>query len=163
MHSREYIDLGRIMDRIFQAAENMTDMFGEFDFEGKKRGEQRDFYSVYPFPPVNSYMTADKTLVFEFALAGYQDSDISLEFQGDSMVLNANAPAATCPDGEVMYFNRRLKYKTIVDQKYLVPEDKFDRDNAKAVFKNGILRVTIPPREVVKSATGTRIHIVNED
>ena len=141
----------------------MSEAFGDVNFDMKKRTENRDFYSVYPFPPVNTFMLADKTMVFEFALAGYQEADITLEFQGDSMVLNASPPPSVGADEDVIFFNRRLKYKTIVDQKYFVPEDKFDRENAKAVFKNGILRVTIPPRDVVKSAAGVRINIVNED
>ncbi len=163
MHNRDSLDLGRLLDQIFQATERFTNSFGDFGFEFQKHADHRNYYSFYPFPPANIYMLPDKTMIFEFALAGYRDTDISLEFQGEYMVLSANAPEQSIEGEEVIFFNRRLKFKTIPDQKYFVPEDKFDRESATAVFKNGILKVTIPPRDEVKNAAGVKIKIVNED
>ncbi len=163
MHNRDYVDLGTLLDQIFQATEEFTHTFGNFAFNQKERGEHRNYYSVYPFPPANIYMLQDKTMVFEFALAGYRDNDISLEFQGDYMVLSAHAPDAAPDSDEVIFFNRRLKYTEIPDQRYYVPEDKFDRETAKAVYRNGILKVTIPPREEVRNHEGVKITIINED
>ena len=163
MHNRDYLDLGRLLDQIFKATEQFTNSFGNYGFEARKNAEHRNYYSVYPFPPANIYMLNDKTMVLEFALAGYRDEDVSLEFQGDYMVLSANAPETEYDNDEVIYFNRRLKFKQLVDQKYFVPEDKFDRDEAKAVFKNGILKVSVPAREEVQNPAGVKIEIVNED
>ncbi len=163
MHNRDYMDLGRLMDQIFQATETFTNSFGDFGFQFQKDAEHRNYYSVYPFPPANIYMLPDKTMVFEFALAGYQDSDITLEFQGEYMVLSATAPEQSLDGEEVIFFNRRLKFKNIPEQKYFVPEDKFDREAAKAVYRNGILKVTIPPRDEVRNPQGVKIEIVNED
>jgi molecular chaperone IbpB/HSP20 family protein len=163
MHNRDYLDLGRVLDQIFQATEQFTNSFGDFGFEFQKQTDNRNYYSVYPFPPANIYMLPDKTMVFEFALAGYRDSDVSLQFQGENMVLSARAPENSVEGDEVIFFNRRLKYKDIPEQKYFVPEDKFNREEAKAVFKNGILRVTIPPRDEVQNPTGVKIEIINED
>lgn len=163
MPNRDYLDLGNLMDQIFQATETFTNSFGDFGFQFQKDADHRNYYSVYPFPPANIYMLPDRTMVFEFALAGYHDTDISLEFQGDNMVLSAEAPDQSPDSEEVIFFNRRLKYKTIPEQKYFVPEDKFDRESAKAVFKNGILKVTVPPREEVRDTQGVKIDIVNED
>lgn len=163
MHSRDYIDLGRVLDQIFQATEEFTKSFGPFAFDQKHKAEHRNYYSIYPFPPANIYLLSDKTMVFEFALAGYRDTDINLEFQGDNMVLSAQAPEAVTDSEDVMFFNRRLKYTDIPEQKYFVPEDKFDREAAKAVYKSGILKVTVPPREEVRSPKGVKISIINED
>ena len=163
MHNRNYLDLGNLMDQIFQATEEFTNSFGDFGFQFQKDAEHNNYYSAYPFPPANIYLLADRTLVFEFALSGYTDGDISLEFQGDHMVLSATAPAQPTPDGEVIYFNRRLKYKTIPSQRYYAPEDKFDREAAKAVFKNGILKVMIPSRDEVHNPQGVKIEIISED
>jgi HSP20 family molecular chaperone IbpA len=44
-------------------------------------------------PPVNSYSTRDGSLVFEFALAGIDESGVKVEFQGDYLVLSAKASA----------------------------------------------------------------------
>lgn len=163
MHNRDYMDLGRLLDQIFQATEQFTNSFGSFDFDLRKNAEHRNYYSGYPFPPADIYMLADKTMVFEFALAGYRDSDITLEFQGEYMVLSARAPESGSDDEQPIYFNRRLKFKDIPEQKYFVPEDKFDRESAKAVFRNGILRVSVPPRDEVRNPAGVKIEIVNED
>ncbi len=163
MHNRDYLDLGQLFDQIFKATEEFTNTFGDFGFDSRKNAEHRNYYSLYPFPPANIYMLPDRTIVFEFALAGYRDSDISLEFSGDFMVLSAKAPEQACDTEEVIFFNRRLKYKTIPEQKYFVPEDKFDRENAKAVFKNGILKVSVASREEIRDPDGVRIEIVSED
>lgn len=163
MHNRDYLDLGRLLDQIFQATEEFTNSFGTFAYNAKKQGDHRNYYSVYPFPPANIYMLSDKTMVFEFALAGYKDTDVQLEFQGEYMVLSARAPEQQVDTEEVIFFNRRLKYSDIPEQKYFVPEDKFDREQAKAVYKSGILKVTVPPREEVKNPEGVKINIVNED
>lgn len=163
MHNRDYMDLGRLMDTIFRATEEFTNTFGGFDFEVRKNTEGRDYYAAYPFPPANIYMTPDKTIVFEFALAGYSESDVSLQFQGDHMILSARAPHHAVDNEEVIFFNRRLKYRAIDDQRYYVPDDKYDREQARAVFRNGILRVTIPPRDQIQNPAGVKIEIVNEE
>jgi molecular chaperone IbpB/HSP20 family protein len=163
MHNRDYLDLGRLLDQIFQATEEFTTTFGGFGFDAGKNAEHRNYYSVYPFPPANIYMLPDKTMVFEFALAGYRDSDVQLEFQGENMVLSARAPDQTVDSDDVIFFNRRLKFSDIPEQKYFVPEDKFNREAARAVFKNGILKITVPPRDEVRNPTGVKIEIVNED
>lgn len=163
MHNRDFMDLGRLFDKIFETAESFSDQFGKFDMNFTKSGEHRDFYSIYPFPPVNTYMSPDKTMVFEFALAGYNESDITLQFQGDYMVLDASAPEQSPVDEDVIFFNRRLKFKPIVGQKYYVPADKFDHDSAKAVFKQGILKVSVPPKEDTTNPPGVKIEIVKED
>jgi len=158
------------MDDIFAAAENFRTTFSEnMENVGEKAKryakkwpweEEKDFYSFYSFPPANIYMTPERSISFEFALAGFQESDIDLEFKGDYMILNARAPET--PES-VSYLKRRLKFKDVVDQKYFVPDDKFDREKAKAVFKNGMLKVTVPPREEIQEQDGIKIEIINED
>jgi molecular chaperone IbpB/HSP20 family protein len=163
MKNRDFIDIGRIMDEIFEAAEDFTNAFTEgVHFrpgKGFKWGERRDFYPMYSYPPANVYMTDSKELVFEFALAGFREEDINLEFRGEYMFFSANPPKEFEDPGSVQYFKRRLKFKSIHEQKYYVPEDKFNREDVKAVFKNGILKVTVPPHEEVKTQEGVKIEI----
>jgi HSP20 family molecular chaperone IbpA len=109
MKGRGYVDLGSIFDEIFDAAQSFQDElhnnfqryghgfsrdrpFGPFDkgfFD-----ENTDYYPNYSYPPMNIYMSGDLSLSFEFALAGFEEKDISLSFQGDYMVFSAAAPAA---------------------------------------------------------------------
>jgi len=184
--ARNYMDLGSIFDEIFDAAQEFKDEFhrnfnkcdgsegfanGPFSFNRQYFDENTDFYPNYSYPPMNVFMTEDRSLVFEFALAGFDEKDISLSFQGDYMVFSAKIDGVQrAEDGQVKvqtdenvrYFKRRLKLKDIEKQKYFVPLDKYAQEKVKAVFKNGILRVTIPPKEEQDQNDGIKIEIVKE-
>jgi HSP20 family molecular chaperone IbpA len=183
------MDLGSIFDEIFDAAQDFKDEFhrnfnrcgpdgagfgqGPFGFGKQFFDENTDFYPNYSYPPMNAFMAEDRTLVFEFALAGFDEKDISLSFQGDYMVFSAkmsnavpeqfaDSPANFSGGENVRYFKRGLKMKDIEKQKYYVPLDKYAQDKVKAVYKNGILRVSIPPKEEPDINDGIKIEIVKE-
>ena len=101
-------------------------------------------------------------MVFEFALAGFDEKDIFLNFQGDYMVFNAKIGLDELPENDVRYFKRRLKLKDVEKQKYYVPADKFSQDRVRAVFRNGILKVTVPPKEESDAPEGIKIEILKE-
>jgi len=178
------MDLGTIFDDIFEAARDFHDEFRRnFNAHGEGCGpnqnegrqwifdENTDYYPNYSYPPMNVYMTADRSLIFEFAIAGFEEKDINLSFQGDYMVFSAfmppesASPDAASPRTEtgVRYFKRRLKMKDIEKQKYFVPLDKYAQDKVKAVFRNGILKVSIPPKEEPKQNDGIKIEIISGD
>jgi HSP20 family molecular chaperone IbpA len=52
--------------------------------------------------------------------------------------------------------------KDIEKQKYFVPLDKYAQEKVKAVYKNGILRVSIPPKDEPDQNDGIKIEIVKE-
>ncbi|GHV60207.1 hypothetical protein AGMMS49587_00840 [Spirochaetia bacterium] len=140
--------------------------------------ENTDYYPNYSYPPMNAYMTGDRSLIFEFALAGFDEKDISLSFQGDYMVFsakiaegeNTDLPESAAeaggrgspPEENLRYFKRRLKLKDIEKQKYFVPLDKYAQEKVKAVYKNGILKVCIPPKDEPDQSDGIRIEIIKE-
>jgi HSP20 family molecular chaperone IbpA len=175
------MDLGTVFDEIFEAAQTIQDEFQRkfTPFEREEHRDRRpywsfdehtDYYPNYSYPPMNVYMTADRSLIFEFALAGFDEKDISLSFQGDYMVFSATIPKPDSADCVVQeedcnnrYFKRRLKMKDILKQKYFVPLDKYAQEKVKAVYKNGILRVAIPPKDEPDQNDGIRIEIVKEE
>ena len=203
--TKGYIDLGTVFDEIFEAARDFQDEFRKnFNTRegcGRQRTESRwpegfslifdentDYYPNYSYPPMNIFMATDKSLGFEFALAGFDEKDIQLSFQGDYMVFSAAMPAESKtggrgegeesdqkferfgytiheahPDDNIRYFKRRLKLKEIEKQKYFVPLDKYAQEKVKAVFRNGILRITIPPKEEPDQNEGIKIEIVSGD
>ena len=171
------LDLGTIFDEIFEAARDFQNEFYQ-SFNGSRHGdnpwvfnENTDYYPNYSYPPMNVYMTADRSLIFEFALAGFEEKDICLSFQGDYMVFSASIPRpdSSCqdnianPEENIRYFKRRLKLKDIEKQKYFVPLDKYAQEMVKAVFRNGILSVTIPPKEEQDQSNGIKIEILSGD
>jgi len=111
---------------------------------------------------MNIYLTPERSIVFEFALAGFEESNLALVFQGDYMVFSARMGAEEQPGDNSRYIKRRLKLKDVEKQKYYVPADKFAQDKVKAVFRNGILKVTVPPREETEVGDGIKIEIMKE-
>ncbi len=180
--NRMYMDIGSIMDEIFEAAKDFGEKMKHFDpadipkcepkftstwfdqgqGQGQGAEENTDYYPNYSYPPMNIYMTQDRSIVFEFALAGFDEKDITLTFQGDYMVFAARIDIAGQSEEGVKYFKRRLKLKDVEKQKYYVPADKFDQEKVRAVFRNGILKITVPPKDVSDSADGIKIEIVRE-
>jgi HSP20 family molecular chaperone IbpA len=179
---RSYMDLGSIFDEIFDAAQEFKDECqykynrhksgeagfagGPFPFGKNPFDENTDYYPNYSYPPMNVFITENRTLVFEFALAGFDEKDINLSFQGDYMVfsakINSGEAEQNALESSVRYFKRRLKMKDIEKQKYFVPLDKYAQEKVKAVFKNGILRVSIPPKDEPDQGDGIKIEIVKE-
>jgi HSP20 family molecular chaperone IbpA len=167
--NRNYTDIGQIFDEIFDAARSFGDEFkrnfNDFNFEAqwKTCDENVDYYPNYSYPPMNMFMTQDRHLVFEFALAGFDEKNISLNFQGDYMVFSAAIDFPPETGESVKYFKRRLKLKDVEKQKFFVPADKYDQQKVKAVFKNGILKITVPPQEDLEQNSGVKIEIVREE
>ena len=158
-------DLGRIMDEAFKFAESFGAEFGQDAAEKMRQAAEHfgrgpfgnpDYYPAYLYPPSTIYLTRDKRLVLEVALAGFEEKDITVQFRGDHLLFSARAPRTEAEEG-VQYFKRRLKLKDIEEQRYYVPADKFDQAGTQAHFHNGLLRVVVPPREKVE--TGEEIHI----
>ncbi|WP_028972981.1 Hsp20/alpha crystallin family protein [Spirochaeta cellobiosiphila] len=201
MKDKIVIDLTKIMDEMFDAAQSVKDSFekGDFDFSNwedkmrdftghnKDRGkgpfhdhgrgpgrrqnsgawdDNMDFYPTYSYPPMNVYLSKEREMVFEFAMAGFDESSIDLQFLGDYMVFSAKIPEVKEDeegDESVKYFKRRLKMKDIKEQQYYVPEDKFDREKVSARFRNGVLKVVIPAKEEFQTKEGVKIQILGED
>jgi HSP20 family molecular chaperone IbpA len=171
------IDLGKCMDEAFRVAQSFGEAFGEKVTEGFPSAEEMrehfrekfkwhshgDFYPYYSYPPMNIFLTKEKSLVFEIALAGFEEKDIDLQFRGDYLYLSVKAPKAAEEEEGIQYFKRRLKQKNIDEQRYYVPEDKFDRSKVDARFNNGLLRVVIPAREAEEEKEGIKVRIVKEE
>ena len=173
--NRMYVDIGTILDEVFDAAksfgvnfQNMGETMHGHPGAGVKpwfdlnQDENADYYPGYSYPPMNIYLTSERGMVFEFALAGFDEKDISLTFQGDYMVFSARMIADSLTDEGVRYVKRRLKLKDVEKQKYYVPADKFAQEKVKAVFKNGILKVIVPPKEDAQAPEGIKIEIIRE-
>jgi HSP20 family protein len=178
--NRMYVDIGTILDEAFEAAKKFGENFQNMgapnfsvhadggDPSGPKswfdagQDENADYYPGYSYPPMNIYLTSERGMVFEFALAGFDEKDISLTFQGDYMVFSAKISLDGLPEEGVRYFKRRLKLKDVEKQKYYVPADKFSQERVKAVFKNGILKVSVPPKDEAETPEGIKIEIMKD-
>ena len=169
MHHKDFPNIQEILDHVFSAAEEFRNaMANEMGQAGDNENckpwmDFRDYYPDYAYPPLNNFMTTEKSMVFQFALAGFSEKDISLEFRGDYLCFSAKAPEDFRQSEEVRYFKRRLKLKNITEQKYYVPTAKFNQEATIAVMKNAILTVTIPAKDASPEGSGKPINIVRED
>jgi HSP20 family protein len=116
------------------------------------------FHDYYAYPPVNVYVDGSGNKILEFALAGIDEGSASVTFQGDYLVLDAKAPAGS-DDADTRFTRRSFRPREIRRQKYYVPAEDFDQEASKAVFRNGVLKVTVPPKATVG---GIKIEIVKE-
>lgn len=168
--NRMYVDIGSMLDELLEAAKNfggqMKDSFGKTErgpwFGMGKQEENPDWYPGFSYPPMNIFLTPERSMIFEFALAGFEEKDIDLSFQGDYMVFSARISLDKSPDDDVHYVKRRLKLKDIEKQKYYVPAEKFEQGHVKAVYRNGILRISIPAKETAETNEDIKIEIVKE-
>ena len=172
-----YIDLGTIFDELFNAANQFRSKIekniscGSFGGRGFSFDENIDYYPGFSYPPMNIFLTEDKSLNFEFALAGFDEKNIELSFSGDYMIFsarieNTGTAKTAYNDAEtpnIHYLKRRLKLKDIEKQKYYVPLDKYDQEKAQAVYKSGILKITVPPRPEKTKSEGFSITIITEE
>lgn len=171
------MDFGGSFDDIIQAAREfgekmkemapeMNDIFGSCQGHGHGPGfgpgpgpgGRPDHPSAYFYPPTNIFNASDGSIVLEFALAGFDESAVSVTFQGDNLVLDAKVSARDDADEDGRFSRRGFRPRSIVRQKYRVPADEYAQDRAKAVFKNGVLTVTVP----AKQGEGIKIEIVKE-
>jgi len=116
------------------------------------------FHDYYAYPPANIFVDSSGAKVLEFALAGIDDGAVSVTFQGDNLILDAKSPDDSGYE-DSRFTRRSFRPREIRRQKYYVPADDYDQEAAKAVFKNGILKVTVPPKS---TAGGIKVDIVKE-
>lgn len=123
-------------------------------------GAQRSRGRFYFYPPVNIYNSRDGSLVLEFDLSGIDQDEVKIEFQGDYLILSAKAAGRETEAEEGSYYRHSFRPRDIERQKYYVPAADYVQAQAKASFKNGALRVVVPPKEDEKE--GIKVTIVKE-
>jgi len=144
----------------------MNDEFGRmhdsFKHGERKHGCGPDFSFRFDRafgPRFDRYRAEDGSLVFEFMLAGFDESCLDLSFRGDLMILKATLPEqlrARQEDGR-----RRPFLRDIERSEHSVPADRWDQAAARAAFRNGLLTVTIPAKEEDMSGA-VKVEIVKE-
>jgi len=164
-------DITRVFDDVFTAADNIQESIAQQMEKispvarGKGLGDVVDYYPTYCYPPTNVYLTTDKSLIFEMALAGFEQKDLDLKFVGDYMVFSAKLASEASEEEHkgLKYLKKRLKLKPVDDQRYYVPQDRFNRAEINATFKNGLLKIVLPSLAAPKPAEGVKVEIHTEE
>jgi len=162
----DIIDMARqFSDKIREMAPEMGQMFDSYGHgahdartgTGDRRAEAPNAGS-FAYPPVNSYTSRDGGLVFEFALAGIDENAISISFEGDYLVLSARVAPRDDDSNADRFSMRGFRPRSIDRQKYRVSAADYAQDQTKAVFRNGVLTVSVPPVQ----RDGIKIEIIKE-
>lgn len=98
------------------------------------------------FPPLN--VSEDKDNLYVRAeLPGINPSDIEISVEGDTLTLRGERKSAEV--GENVSYHRREREFGRFRRSLTLPT-RINTDKVEAVFKNGILRITLPKAEEVR-------------
>ena len=103
--------------------------------------------STRGYPVADIYRNDDGNTVMEFALAGFNREDLSIDIQPDKRAITVRALSGSgSGEGEgTRRIARREFTKTFVNY-----DDNLDLKSATAAFENGLLTVTVPQRAEIK-------------
>ena len=103
--------------------------------------------SLSNFPPCDvSVNTETKALKYEFALAGVSPDLVELLFEDDYMILKFLEDKSE-KDTSWGVLKHGIKRNVTGEYKYEVPAIKYNIENSRGFWSNGLLVVTIPLRE----------------
>jgi len=115
----------------------MREMMSQF-FEDVVRTREQGTSTRAARLPVDVWIT-DDAVILEASLPGVQPENVDVTFDGDTLIINATLPEPDVQGKSVL----RERYHGPV-HRALTLDIPVDTDRAEAVFKNGVLRLTIP-------------------
>lgn len=122
-------------DDVFAPFRLFDEVFGDFPF-----GIQQYSKASYPRVDVVEY---DDKLVLEAEIAGLNKEDVSVELEGDNLVIRGGKKHQTNTDtSKGRYLFKEIKRSSFV-RSFIVGES-IDKKNIKADFKDGTLTVELP-------------------
>lgn len=143
MNRNPFGDVSSLFDEMFNTLESVI------EFPWERFASSSPLYTCPSFPPVDVIVKNNKDIIFKFALAGYEEDSIELEFEGDYMILTL-APQEEQLREDEHYLRRGIK-KTNTRSKYYVPSGLYQQDKAEAKFRKGLLVINIPSDEKAES------------
>ena len=118
----------RVLDDVF------TTFFSDFPSHLQR--------STSGYPVADIYRGDGGSTVMEFALAGFNRDDLSVDIQPDKRSITVSAESgAEEEDGKARRIARRSFKKTYVNY-----DDNLELGESTASFENGLLTVTVPAR-----------------
>ncbi len=121
----------------------MNEMFDDADFRRGPRWMAEQF--ARPLP-VDVFETED-AMVIEAALPGFEPEKVDITVNRDVVTIKADAPA---DDDENRTYHVRERVEPASLERQITLPVKINAEAAEAVFKNGILTLTLPKAEETK-------------
>ncbi|MGM5483723.1 MAG: Hsp20/alpha crystallin family protein [Nanobdellota archaeon] len=143
------------MRRMQQQMDSLFDSFFSSGNEGNKKGliesmpEQSLKESDYRNPACNYYET-ENNIIAELELPGIDKKDINVSVDDKGIEVNAETKYETENNKDKKgYYSYERSYSGF-HRKFALPEN-VDPQNAEAEYKNGLLKITVPKKEIEKS------------
>lgn len=124
-------------DSLFEALDAM------FSMDPEKTCDET--YSMPHFPSSELIYAKDGTAYLNFALAGYKKTDFSITTEENKIVVSTVEEYKE-PEVEGKLIGGGIR-KSPFKREFTIPETKFKFDEISAKFEDGILSITIPPKE----------------
>jgi molecular chaperone IbpA len=116
------------LDKFFVGYDKVFDRIREFHDTATK--------NIPNYPPFNIKKTAENQYVIEMAVAGFGKTDLSIEVEGDKLVVKGNAENSE-EDVDTLYQGLALRPFT----RMFTLNDSVEVKNAEMI--NGLLRITL--------------------
>lgn len=116
------------LDKFFVGYDRVFDRLREFHDEATK--------NIPNYPPFNIKKTAENEYVIEMAVAGFGKSDLTIEVEGDKLVVKGNAETVEA-DVDTLYQGLALRPFT----RMFTLNDSVEVKNAEMI--NGLLKITL--------------------
>ena len=98
-------------------------------------------HSTQGYPVADIFTDSGGNTVLEFALAGFEKEELSIDIRPDKQSITVAANSSTEEGDNSRRIARRSFTKTYVNY-----DNNLDLANSAASFKNGLLTVTVPKR-----------------
>lgn len=130
-----------------------TNTFNDFDdvfksFDELMNSSRLSFQDV--FPPMNVFFSADdNSALLEIALAGYSKEELSIEVDGNKIIVEATPREEEPKEGK--YFKRKIK-KLAFKRAYELPNNTYDIAESTVDFKDGLLSINVPVKKEISTS-----------
>lgn len=113
------------------------------------------------FPPSSKLIREDKTVVIPVAATGCSEDDVTVELRGDKIHVQFHREPQEYD--EVLYTQRGLRLPTDEEINFPFKPIYYDPAKITAEVKNGLLLITLVPRDEVKPVNRTLLGKVKEE
>jgi HSP20 family molecular chaperone IbpA len=124
---------------------NFTPIWNTIILELPKKVKETDYPN---YPKCRHTITESGNTILEFACAGFNKKEISMEVQDDQIIIRGKKEDETKEKKEKVIFSS-LSQKSF-EVSFDVSDKKFDTNSISSSFENGMLIVTIPLSEDIK-------------
>lgn len=121
----------------------MKDIFNEFPSAVSKAVRE----DVLHFPPVNIVDKKDAYSV-ELSVPGYEKSDFIIKLENNILTVSTEKKTQAVAEGEKLI---RSEFGPKAFKRSFTLDEKIETENIAARYENGILKLELPKKEILKS------------